>query len=266
MTAKVIVRKKKGRGTGRTVKATEESLGPNFVELSDKDKYKVIQLYAEGKTYAEIGSIVHLSNSTIKNALSILIKELTLVQETRKLEGITVTLPTHIRNSKALTEDFLELAKDNAMIYAYYYGLTLDSKYALSAAELDTVPKNISSATKLATYRMRGQYLQSIPEVQEEIRVVRTQQLSENEIDRPYVIQEITSMLEEEKLRSTSEPSARKNRMALIKMLGESISLFSQRIEVEQVSGKDNLQLLIDLAEQDIIQEGSYTIEDTKND
>ena len=155
------------------------------------------------------------------------------------------------------------------MTYAYYMGLTNDSKYSLKAAGLLEMPKGIQSVTKLHIIRVRSQYLRSIPEIRKEIDKVRKEEYINTAVDRPYVVTEIVQMLEQEKLRSSDEPSARKNAISLIKMLGDTCGAFTTNIKVEEVDSKKSLQMLIEMAKEDLdknVVSSTYSIEDTNED
>jgi hypothetical protein len=126
------------------------------------------------------------------------------------------------------------------------------------------MPKgNLSSATVNYIYRVRGQYLLSIPAIRAEVNEVRKQELKEANIEKPYVVAEIINQLEQEKILADTNPASRKNAITLIKMLGDTCSAFTTNIKVEELNGKDNLDQFIELAKQDIIQKGSFTVEDS---
>ncbi len=227
----------------------------------------MIQLYLQGKSYKEIGTAIDLTSGIVRNTMSLLIKELNIVQESNKLSGVGITIPTNIRSSKEITDDFKAKAQDNGLIFAYYYGLTNDIKYSLHVAELDEMPKgNLTAATVNYIYRVRGQFLLSIPAIREEVNEVRKQELKSADIDKPYVVAEIINQLEQEKILADTNPASRKNAITLIKMLGDTCSAFSTTLKLEENTGKDNLDQFIELAKQDIINKGSYTIEEIDND
>jgi len=128
---------------------------------------------------------------------------------------------------------------------------------------------NIKTEPRAFCLRMRAQYLNSIPEVRKEIQVIRSEHIKNSDIDKPLVISEIVSMLEEEKLRSSTEPSARKNRLTLIKMMGDCVGAFTTNIKIEEVDSSRSLEMLIEMAQADVedgvkkIPMGTYTVEDS---
>jgi len=79
-----------GKPPGRT---KDKHKGKTYAELGDEDKFKVISMYSRGSNYKEIASVVGISGDVVKNSISVLIKELTLVQESRKL-STAITLPS----------------------------------------------------------------------------------------------------------------------------------------------------------------------------
>jgi len=257
-----VIRRPMGKPAGRV---KNKDKGKTYVELSPEDKFKVITMYAEGKDYKEIGRAVGCTGDIVTQSISVLIKELTIVQESRKLSGHGLTLPLISKSSEEITKDFISLVKDNGMIYAYYMGLTNDSKYALKAAGLDKMPPNIKSGVKNFIIRMRSQYLRSIPEIRVEIDLVRKEELKNSSVDKPYIVTEIVSLLEQEKIRSADEPSARKNAITLVKMLGDTCGAFTTNIKFEEIDSNKSLEMLIEMAKEDVgkeIAQSTYAIED----
>jgi len=252
----------------RAGRVKDKDKGLTYKELSDEKKFLVLSLYAKGAHYREIGKAVGISGDVVSSAVSILIKELTIVQESNKLSGPGLTLPTPTKNSTEITKEFIEDVKDNGMTYASFMGITNDSKYSLRAAGLDKMPKGIQASTRQFIIRMRSQYLRSIPEIRAEIEVVRREELKNAGISKPYVVTEIISLLEQEKIRSSDEPSARKNCIALIKMLGDTQGSFTTNIKIEEVDSSKSLELLIEMAQEEVTKEvvvsGTYTVEDSQ--
>ena len=240
-----------------------------FGTLSNSNKFKVLQMYTEGKNYREIGKAVGLDGNTLSSVLSTFIRSLTMVQETNKLEGsmVSTVIDKSIKTCKEISEEFIEEAKVNALIFAWYYGKTNDIRYSLKAAELDKgIPPGSKAVTRNYILRVRGQYLLSMPIVRAEVNTVREQELKDNKVDRKLVQSEILSQLEEEKLLREENPQSRQNSIKLIQMLGNSVGAFTTNINVSEVNPEDSLQMLIDLAEQDVIEGGTFTIEDAVDD
>jgi len=239
----------------------------SFNELSDAEKYQCLQLYTQGKGYKEISESVDMDSRTLKNALSVHIKDMTLVQETKKLGGNQLLLNPTAKTSSQITEEFKELAQEHGLTFGYYLGLTNDSRYALAASGLDQgIHAAATTKTRAYILRIRSLYLQSIPAIKAEIDEVRKKEYTENKIDRPYIISEIVGQLEEEKILREDNPASRQNSIKLIQMLGNTIGAFSTTINVAQINPEDSLQALIDLAEADVVQAGTYQIEDAEDD
>ena len=240
-----------------------------FGKLSDEEKYQCLHMYMEGKGYTEIGKALDMNASTLSSALSTFVRSLTLVQETNKLENskVSTVIDRSVKTCKEISEEFIEDSNELGLIFAWYYGKTNDIRYSLKASGLDKgIPANTTANTRNYILRVRGQYLLSVPAIRKEVSSVRDQELTENKVDRKYVMSEILGQLEEEKILREDNPASRQNSIKLIKMLGDSVGAFTTNINVSEVNPEDSLQMLIELAEQDIIENGSYNIEDAEYD
>lgn len=253
----------------KVIRRTPDKAKRPYSELSNEEKYQCLHMYMEGKSYREIGKALDMSSSTLSSALSTFVRSLTLVQETNKLENSRVSpiIDRTVKSCKEISEEFKDDAEELGLIFAWYYGKTNDIRFSLKAAGLDKgIPGNTAVNTRNYILRVRGQYLLSSPVIQKEVATVREQEIVDNKVDRKYVMSEILGQLEEEKLLREDNPQSRTNSIKLIKMLGDSVGAFTTNINVQEVNPEDSLQMLIELAEQDIINEGSYLIEDKEDD
>ncbi|MCK5128034.1 MAG: hypothetical protein KAR42_17390 [candidate division Zixibacteria bacterium] len=249
----------------RRAKDTKRTWG----DLTSSEKYSIFQLYTEGKGHTEISKTFNIPPSTLSTCISSFIKSLTLVQESNKLENSKVAscIDRTAKTSKEITDEFKEDAQNSGLTFAWYYGKTSDIKYSLKASGLDKgIPAKLPGSTKDYVLRVRGQYLLSIKAVKDEVNSVRQQELLDNKVDRSYVMSEILGQLEEEKILRSDNPQSRTNSIKLIKMLGDSVGAFTTNINVSEVSPEDSLQVLIEMAEKDIINDGEYMIEDSKDE
>ena len=240
-----------------------------FGTLNDSDKFKVLQMYTEGKNYREIGKAVGLDGNTLSSVLSTFIRTLSMVQETNKLENSQVShvIDKSVKTCKEISEEFVKDTETNALIFAWYYGKTNDIRYSLKASDLDKgIPPGSKAVTKNYILRVRGQYLLSMPAVRAEVNTVREQELKDNKVDRKLIQSEILGQLEEEKLLREENPQSRQNSIKLIQMLGNTVNAFSTTINVSEVNPEDSLQMLIEMAEKDMVGGGEYTIEDVEHE
>lgn len=239
--------------------------------LTDEEKYRILDQYSQGVPVVDIASSVSRDTKTIRVLIQEKLKEMNAIRETNDLIGNPCTSTLAKRRgstpSKFITTAFLDEIDEKAFTYAYYYSATGDNKFSLDQSGLSIgIPKNMRKATKDYVYRIRGQYLRDIPTVGTYIKEEQQKRIENYELQKPQIQMELVNQIEEMKELVANDPRQRTNLLKSIEMLGRTIGAFTDRVEVEEVDAKSGLEILMSRAKAEVIEAGTYEVEDGKED
>lgn len=219
-------------------------------ELTDAERFNILQKYSEGVPVTEIAASVSRDKHEVSRFIQKTLSNMTAIKETNLLANTTCTSEILRMQGKApakfITTTFLSLIEDNAEVYAYYYAQTGDNQFALIQSGLDVgIANNVKKVTKDYIYRIRGQFLRDIPLVRDIIRTEQDRRISEYNIEKPQVQMELVNQIEELKELAANDPKHRTNLLKSIEMLGRTIGAFTDRVEVEETDAKTGLDILM---------------------
>lgn len=222
-------------------------------KLTDADRYDIMRRYRLGEPLADIGKQHDVDPKLLTTFISTEIKGLSTIQESNKLiQSQNNLVNVAINPTNVMNEKFLADIPDRAETYAFYYAMTGSNEHALKESGLDKyVPKGVGAKTLKYTLATRGRYLRSLPSVYKLINEIRDQRIIDSDIGKPMVQSELIEQIEQLKELSADDPKYRGHLLKAIELLGKTIpDTFTDKIQIEDVSTKNGLELLMQKAKQ----------------
>ena len=221
--------------------------------LSPADKYDILREYIKNTTLTEVANKYSVPMRTIETFISKFYKEFTTSKELHSLLSNHSALPKFKGNFKKPSYISEELMKkieeeDADLIYAHSYHLTKDNIQSLKEAGLFNLHRiHCSSEVNSNADKLKGQYLRSIPRVQEELKRLREQSLANSNVNSDYIR---SSLLEQLEQLNNYEYLGTKERQLLLRtleLLGKSVGAYSDKVIVETVDPNTALDKLINM-------------------
>jgi len=227
-------------------------------DLSSEDKYKVLEDYTSGQySINELRDKWRLNHSdSLITFINGTITKLNIIKETSSINPATQSHYLNYKPTNLVNEPFLDLLSpptdtltDEELTYAYLYVFTGDNQSAVEQSGLDAGLNNkrIVKDTPAYAYamRVRGLLLRNKPNVQSYINALREEKLKDNrEVNKAFIIEELVDQLNQMK----EEGKERRLILETIKLLGQTCSAFTERIEIGTIDPSRPVDALIEMA------------------
>lgn len=233
-------------------------------DLSKEERFILLETYIKGDdTTRQIATSLNIPYNTCNKFIHSFYnkfvnrKEMnTLLAYTKKEDNVRAV---QFKHPKYVNEEFLELLSEDSseelthqeLNFCYLLTETNDSNIAIKESGLDAGLKSSyegkvnTEKEKAKYYMLRAKYLQRKPNISSLLKQMREDKYKEvTEIVSPSRIQhELLEQYESAKMRGDSRSA-----IALLRQLGESIALYSNKIQVEDVTPANVLSNLIEMA------------------
>ena len=189
-------------------------------------------------------------------------KSLTNMRESRALIAADTkdarTALQELNGTELINEKFLEklsdpshdLLTDEEANYAWIYVHTGDIREALKGSNLDVgLHKEKKRDSRFSFDRalvLRGQYLNSKPNVVQYIKELRESRLVDANVGKSRIQSELVEQLDRLKNRADGKHEAQITRT--IELLGKTVGAFVDRVEIQEVNPENALDKLIEMA------------------
>lgn len=234
-------------------------------ELTDAQKFQILQQYSEGVPVTQIALGVSRDLRGVRKFIQATLKGMNAIHETNKLavgtHSAALTAFQGQTPGKFITKTFLSELDEKAEVYAYYFAQTNDNKFAIVQSGMDCgMARNMRKQTKEYVYRIRGQFLRDIPLVKDIIRAEQAKRVKEYIVEKPQVQMEIVHQIDELKEVVANDPRQRANLLKAIEMLGKTIGAFIDRVETTETDARSGLEILMEKAKKEAT--GTYEVTD----
>ena len=233
-----------------------------FSHLPTKKQLFLINDFLFGLDYKELSDRYMVSQDTIRTGIQLYRDRMNSAYELNYMANIQKTQIDDTAIQKALQVTFIsdelqdmlsaddtEVLTDHELMYCYIFSSTGSNELALKESQLDTVLRDKTPIRQ----RYLGMFLREKPNLKLFLKALQDEKLSKLDASKERVQLELINQIEQLKERTAFVEltgTDRSNLLRAIELLGKSLGAFTDKVQVEEVSGASALDKLIEMAKE----------------